>query len=233
MSSGLRPGGLLTGPAAKEKFVKKSTAEEDGRKRREQAALQAREARREDLKASKRAPAADEDAIRGITRRDRIAWTLFRALARGDFHHDFGENDPSRDKIMVGDENRFFDIAKLVSKKGSVWLRAKFKENVGSNLYTIIADQINTILPAPLPSGGAAVEVDTIQAQGVNVGRFAKEETLLKFVGLDWDALKKEIVKTADGVVIEKTFETAAINRSYEIRACPYRKSLDRKDTEK
>jgi hypothetical protein len=229
----MRPGQRPTLETNPELFVKKGIDPKERQARQAREAAVIRGKRREQLMASKRTLSADPDAVRGITRRDRIAWILFRAFARGDFHHDFGENDPVRDKIMASDENRFFDIAKLVSKKGSVWLRTKFREYVGSNLYKIIADQINAILPPEtVLTGGAAVDEGVIQSQGVDLGQFAKEETLLKFVGLEWDALKKEIVSKDPGVVIEKTFETATINRTYEIRACPYRKSLDRTDRE-
>jgi hypothetical protein len=176
------------------------------------------------------APAAEAntDTISGLKRRDYFAWLLFRALARGDFHHDFGENQPTRDKIDAGDENRFFEIAKLVSKKGAVWLRTKFKENIGKNLFTLIADNIDRILPqytGSLPGIGADAEATKINNTGVKPGRFADEDTLLTMVGLDWKALKIEISGKTPGEAIDKPFATNAIQggRTYKIRACPYR----------
>jgi hypothetical protein len=191
-------------------------------------------------------PGTSDDKIRGNKNRDRVAGILFRALARGDFHHDFGENEIARDKITPGDENRFFEIAKLISKKGSVFLRSKFKEYHGKNLYTIIADGINTILP-PLPpppprAGGAvfgdlpAASEDTIETYGVEdpiteSGAFASEDQLLRFVGLDWVALKKEVTRVDPGVEIPAKFNNIVTGtRDYKIRACPYRKSLIRTD---
>ena len=176
------------------------------------------------------------DLIRGMTRRDELAWLLFRALARGDFHHDFGENVDTRDKIVAADENRFFEIAKLVSKKGSVWLRAQFKEKgIGKNLYTIIADKINTILPDLTVAASNSTAAAAIASVGVNPGKFASEDALLGMMGLDWVGLKRELAtdKTG-GVVFKKTFNVPGIDggRDYEIRSCPYRKSLDRTSTD-
>jgi hypothetical protein len=169
----------------------------------------------------------DPDIIRGVSRRDRIHWLLFRALARGDFKHDFGENEKTRDLIVPGDENRFFEIAKLVSKKGAVWLRAQFKNRaVGTNLYKLISDQINLILPKG--EEGVAAAADGIP--GAVPGTWASEEKLLSTMGLDWDHLKGEIAAKDDGVEIAKHFNVPGIDggRDYVIRACRYRKSLVR-----
>lgn len=176
--------------------------------------------------------ASNPDLVRGITNRDRIAWLLFRALARGDFHHDFGEGVDTRDKIVASDANRFLEIAKLVSKKGTVWLRTKLLDNVGQNLFTLIAEKINTILPPELPAFAASPlspEEDEIRKEGVVTGKFADENTLLKRIGLDWVALKAVLgdeTKYKDGDVLPYTFAVPGIpgGRKYDIRAAPYRR---------
>lgn len=180
------------------------------------------------------ADVTENDQVRGITRRDRFAWMLFRALARGDFKHDFGENVASRDKFDKDDENRFFEIAKLVSKKGSVELRAKFKSYIGKNPYLLIADQINGILPNNPVNTIAQFTPEEYKVHAKGVASFAKEDELLDLIGLNWVALKRQIEDTADGVEIEGKFAEAAVvgGRTYKIRACPYRKSLNRSDTE-
>ena len=220
----------------KKLLVKASALSSLGSQRREANLKQIREEKRaKGLEARRNVAevriASERDEIRGITRRDYIAWLLFRALARGDFHHDFGENQPTRDKIVAADENRFFEIAKLVSKKGAVWLRTKFKENIGKNLYTLIADKINMILPvAPGAAPVGDPTVTAITGEGVSPGRFASEDQLLSRIGLDWVALKEEIKGMETGAPIKKDFAMNVISggRPYEIRACPYRKSLDR-----
>jgi hypothetical protein len=180
------------------------------------------------VQASGPAPGEETDAIRGLTRRDETSWSSFRTLARGDFRHDFGENEPSRDKIVGDDENRFFEIAKLVTKKGSVWLRTKFKDNVGTNLFTLIGNKINLILPprelAKVGDEGMAGGVKGLLDKGEE---FLHEDALLESMGIDWKALKEKIKIQTPGVPIEgePPYATKVVEggRTYEIRACPYR----------
>jgi hypothetical protein len=174
--------------------------------------------------------AADDDQVRGITRREHITWLLFRALARGDFHHDFGENVVSRDKFVKEDENRFFEIAKRVSKKGSVELRTTFKRYVGSNLFKLITDRIDTILPEgdrdKIKAGpGKGTAEEGIFKSGVAPTMFAKEDDILGLIGLDWKQLKVKIAEEDPGVLFEDTFAKSVVEggRTYQIRACPYR----------
>jgi hypothetical protein len=182
--------------------------------------------------------AADEsesgDLIRGMTSREFITWLLFRALARGDFHHDFGERIAARDLIVAGDENRFFEIAKLVSKKGSVWLRTQFKQNVTKTLYDIIGDRIDTILPPSIKFQPPTLSPPETQIKtvGVDKGSFASENDLLSLIGLNWNAFKTEVANTPPGTEIKKNFKIPGIDggRDYVIRACPYRQSLNRSD---
>lgn len=165
------------------------------------------------------------DLVRGVTRRDKLSWELFRALARGDFHHDFGERVDTRDLIVAGDENRFFEIAKLVSKKGAVWLRTNFREKVGKTLFEIIGDGIDKILPATSGVSADLAQESAIREEGTKPGRFADENTLLKRIGIDWPKLKGEVSTLAPDGTISKEFPVPGIDggRKYEIRACPYR----------
>jgi hypothetical protein len=179
-------------------------------------------------------PPPNDDKVRGITSRDHTAWLLFRALARGDFHHDFGEGKPDRDKFMKEDENRFFEIAKRVSKSGAVELRTTFLNKYkGKTLYEIIKDEINMILPPSLGYDDAIpLKGQDIHDVGVADGQFAKEDALLQLIGLNWKGMKAAIVKEERGFEFTETFAETVIEggRTYKIRACPYRLSLDRKD---
>ena len=171
----------------------------------------------------------DDDQVRGITVRKHITWLLFRALSRGDFHHDFGENVGSRDKFVKEDENRFFEIAKRVSKMGSVELRAKFKNYIGKNLFKLIEDGIDRILPegdpAEIRKGPAPGDEAKIHATGVAKKQFAGEDEILNLIGLDWKQLKTDIALAPPGDKLERTYAQSVVanGRKYEIRACPYR----------
>lgn len=152
------------------------------------------------------------DEIRGITRRDGLIWALFRDLARGDFRHDFNEGVPARDLITDADEQRFFDIAKRVSTKGSVWLRTNFKLYTKSTIFKVLSPSIDSIFPspaAPVPS------VDTT---------FYDEDALLSKVGVDFKAIKSDAISATPGTGKAWTFTIPGVGtRSYTLRSSPYR----------
>ena len=173
------------------------------------------------FKAERRDEDQETDAIRGIQDRTTSSSKLFRTLARGDFKHDFGEGVDTRDKFVLGDAQRFFDIAKLVSKKGTVWLRSKFIENVGTNLFRLIEDEINTILPRGLSKPELVLD-----KKGKEI--FKHEDDLLLSMGIDWKKLKDEIVALGAPVKgedrpLEYMLGPPEVKRPYQIRACPYR----------
>jgi hypothetical protein len=154
----------------------------------------------------------EEDAIRGITARTPDIWSLFRDFARGDFKHDFGEREPTRDLVMDADVNRFLEIAKQFSKKGKVALSADFQNTyVGTTLYQIIDQRIDEILPLP----GGAIEKDQT---------FYDERTLLGKLGIDYDAIKNEMTNVPEGGAIQREFVIPTLGpRSYTIRSASYR----------
>ena len=221
----MNPAGLAAvGPIAK----KSSKATSKDRDPVQKSPKQAATATKKTFAPTLAPPATD--AIQGIRNRDGPSWRLFRKLARGDFKHDFGEGVETRDKFVAGDAQRFFDIAKLVTKKGSVWLRAKFLENVGTNLFRLIEDKINTILPRPVTSDSSST-----LTSGES---FVDEDALLGSMGIDWKKLKDEIMaagppdETGVAPVLTKSLATGAVagGRPYEIRACSYR--LGKKGTD-
>ena len=151
------------------------------------------------------------DEVRGITRRDVITWNLFRNLARGDFRHDFNERVNTRDLIMEGDENRFFEIAKRFSKKGDVWLRTNFKKYVKQTIFDILSNSFDAILPPP-----------PITQNPDN--NFFHEPELLRMVGIDFEGIKNEVKNLKIGAAIEKKFTIHEVGtRDYIIRSSLYR----------
>jgi len=151
------------------------------------------------------------DEVRGITRRDVIVWNLFRNLARGDFRHDFNERVNTRDLIMQGDENRFFEIAKRFSKKGDVWLRTNFRKYVNQTIFDILSNSFDNILPLP-----------PITQTPTN--NFLHEPDLLSMVGIDFEGIKKDIKTLEIGAAIERTFTIPEVgSRDYIIRSSSYR----------
>lgn len=152
------------------------------------------------------------DEIRGITRRDERVWALFRDLARGDFRHDFDERVAARDLITSADEQRFFDIAKRVSTKGSVWLRTNFKSYVNKTIFDVLSPSIDAILP-PLTPPPSAVDP-----------AFYKETDLLLKVGVDFEAIKKAVTTAPPGAGALAIFKIPGVgDRSYTLRSSPYR----------
>lgn len=157
-----------------------------------------------------------DDTVRGITKRDTLVWTLFRHLARGDFRHDFNERVNTRDLITAGDENRFFDIAKRISKKGDVWLRTNFKKYVDKTIFTILQGSFdNVLLPLSPPSTQTTEE-------------FFDEPELLKMVGIDFAGIKQAVSQLEPGAAIQGEFAIPGLDapRSYTIRSSSYRLGL-------
>lgn len=155
-----------------------------------------------------------DEKIRGVTSRSVELWALFRDLARGDFRHDFNERVATRDLITGSDENRFMEIAKQVSKRGTVWLRTKFKESVGDTIFNILNSTFDKAL-VPTPSvKPAAVDPE-----------FYDEEDLLSKVGVDFAAIKTEMdTWTPDKAPVVKEFTIpGGITRSYTLRSSSYR----------
>lgn len=151
------------------------------------------------------------DEIRGITKRNILVWQLFRHLARGDFRHDFNERVNSRDLITAGDENRFFDIAKRISKKGDVWLRTNFKKYINETIFTILQGSFDRILLPPLEGSSTTQE-------------FFDEPELLKKIGINYEKLKEDVRKLEPGAAIQEKFVIPeVIERSYTIRSSSYR----------
>ena len=155
------------------------------------------------------------DEIRGITRRDVLAWTLFRHLARGDFRHDFNERVNTRDLITAGDENRFFDIAKRISKKGDVWLRTNFKKYINETIFDILSSSFDAILLPPSPASTQTIE------------KFFDEPELLKMVGIDFAGIKQAVSQLEPGAAIQGNFVIPEVaTRNYTIRSSSYRLGL-------
>jgi hypothetical protein len=151
------------------------------------------------------------DEIRGITKRNILVWQLFRHLARGDFRHDFNERVNTRDLITAGDENRFFDIAKRISKKGDVWLRTNFKKYINETIFTILQGSFDRILLPPLEGSSTTQE-------------FFDEPELLKKIGINYEKLKEDVRKLEPGAAIQEKFVIPeVIERSYTIRSSSYR----------
>ena len=154
------------------------------------------------------------DEVRGITRRDVITWNLFRNLARGDFRHDFNERVNTRDLIMKGDENRFFEIAKRFSKKGDVWLRTNFNKYVNKTIFDILSNSFDAILPPPPITQNPDND-------------FYHEPELLRMVGIDFEGIKNEVKNLKIGAAIEKKFTISEVGtRDYIIRSSSYRLGL-------
>ena len=151
------------------------------------------------------------DAIRGITRRDVLMWMTYRALARGDFRHDFGEGTDTRDLIVPKDGERFFEIAKLVSTKGQVWLLTQFNKYINQTLYSLLNQQFdNVLVPQLFPAPDA---------------QFLGENELLQLIGIDY--LEIKAATSASGPTpIQRTFAIpGGPPRSYTIRSSSYRQA--------
>lgn len=156
---------------------------------------------------------ATDDTVRGVTNRSKEAWALFRDLARGDFKHDFGEREKTRDLIVGSDESRFFDIAKQVSKKGSVWLRTQFRNYyIDQTLFALFGNNIDNILP-PVPAG-----IEPNQAFYDEVG------LLQTSLGIDFEGIKADVMNKAEGESWDATFQTGGITRQYTLRSANYRR---------
>lgn len=158
------------------------------------------------------------DEVRGITSRDGVVWALFRALARGDFQHDFNERVDTRDLIVAKDEERFFEIAKRVSTKGSVWLRTTFKKYINQTIFNVLSSKIDTILPA----GPGGVPADPA---------FLSEDDLLSLVGIPFSEIKEAARKLTTGQIPgpngQPTYDFRVPGlpkaRSYTLRTSSYR----------
>lgn len=155
---------------------------------------------------------AGPDPVRGVTLRDSVIWLLYRRLARGDFHHDFGERTKTRDLITKEDENRFIEIAKNVSTKGLVALRAAFTNNlIGKTLYELLGDSFDRMVVPPTFSSP-----DT---------SFPDENALIEAItGRTWGVIK-QMAETAEGgnPSIEVEVNAAGIARRYNVRSSSYR----------
>jgi len=156
--------------------------------------------------------AVSPDPVRGVTLRDAVIWMLYRRLARGDFHHDFGERTATRDLMVAGDENRFFEIAKNISTKGSVWLRTQFKDRfVGKTLFELLGNYFDQVLLPPLFKS--------------TDNEFADENTLITAItGLPYDEIKRRAV-AAEGANPSGNVNVnvAGVTRRYTVRSSSYR----------
>jgi hypothetical protein len=160
-------------------------------------------------------PPVQDQTIRGIVKRDSPAWNLFRNLARGDFQHDFGENEPGRDKFVPSDASRFFEIAKNVSSKGKVKLLADFNKiannSAQNNLFKILKSKFDENLVPPN------------EEEEPDPEEFFDEVELLNAVGVVFDQIKNEVRSVADGTIIDKTFSVLGLSREYTICSSMYR----------
>jgi hypothetical protein len=153
---------------------------------------------------------ASSDTVRGISSRDQIIWDLYRSLARGDFHHDFGERTATRDLITAGDENRFFELAKNVSTKGAVFLRTEFKNKyVGKTLYELLASTFDRML---VPAIGFSTEDMT----------FPDEVGLLRRIGVDFGNIKDRMARN-ETISDLNVNAGSGLTRTYTVRSSSYR----------
>jgi len=156
------------------------------------------------------------DSIRGLTDRSFLTWLVYRTLARGDFHHDFGERTESRDLIMPNDAERFFEIAKLVSAKGKVWLLSQFQKYHKQTLYSLLGPQFDNGLVPSEPAARAA-DADDVRTD-------KDEVRLLGMLGIDYERIKAE-TKASGEKEVTRTFRfpNGLGERSYVIRSSSYR----------
>lgn len=154
---------------------------------------------------------ASSDTVRGISSRDQFIWSLYRALARGDFHHDFGERTATRDLITPGDENRFFELAKNVSTKGAVFLRTEFKNKyVGRTLFELLAATFDRML-VPAPVGFSTQDMT-----------FPDEVGLLASIGVNFGDVKDRMGRNE--TIPELAVNAGAgLTRTYTVRSSSYR----------
>lgn len=154
---------------------------------------------------------AGPDIVRGITLRDGVMWLLYRSLARGDFHHDFGERTKTRDLIVKEDEKRFIDIAKNVSTKGVVALRAAFTNGlIGKTLYELLSGSFDTMV---VP--GFFSSTDPL---------FPPENKLLADItGMQWETFKSRAETASETNPLEVNVNVAGVTRQYTVRSSSYR----------
>jgi hypothetical protein len=154
------------------------------------------------------------DAIRGISSREYIVWLMFRDLARGDFKHDFGERVPARDLFTAADVNRFFEIAKNVSKKGKVFLTQKFlNDAVDKTVFQLLGGTFDRFIPnAPAPPAPVAAP---------GQGFLTEEELFTRVTGMDFNGVKR--LEAPSQLNFRLPNGTA---RSYTIRSSSYRQGL-------
>jgi hypothetical protein len=158
-----------------------------------------------------RGGAPADDAIRGITARDVAIWTLYRSLARGDFHHDFGERTESRDLIVEGDRERFLNFAKNLTTKGMVWLEAQFTNKLkGKTLYELLGGSFDILVPRGFSSTDAS---------------FPNEDSLIeRITQTPYSTIKQRAVAAQypeDPYTLDFTVE--GVKRSYTVRSSSYR----------
>ena len=168
-----------------------------------------------------RGGAPEDDAIRGITMRDYLIWILYRSLARGDFHHDFGERTKTRDLIVKEDEKRFLEFAKNLTTKGNVWLSAQFANKLkDKTLYSLLGGSFDILVPRPMPQAPpGAPPVNDI---------FPDENSLIgSITGVGYEAIKGMAV-VAQHPAAAKTLEftVGGVRRSYTIRSSSYREGV-------
>ena len=152
-----------------------------------------------------------DDAVRGITARDVAIWMLYRSLARGDFHHDFGERTESRDLIVEGDRERFLEFAKNLTTKGMVWLEAQFTNKLkGKTLYELLGGSFDILVPR----GFSSTDVS-----------FPNEDSLIeRITQTPYSTIKQEAVKAQypeDPYTLD--FTAGGVKRSYTVRSSSYR----------
>jgi len=151
--------------------------------------------------------------VRGVTLRDFAIWMLYRRLARGDFHHDFGERTASRDLIVDGDKKRFLEFAKNLTTKGMVWLNTQFTDKLkGKTLYELLGTYFDSIV---VPRVGFS-PTDAL---------FPDENALIESItGLTYDEIKRRAV-AAEGANPsgDVPVRAAGVTRNYKVRSSSYR----------
>ena len=159
-----------------------------------------------------------EDFVRGNTDRGFLTWLVYVALARGDFHHDFGEGTKTRDLIVPDDGERFYEIAKLVSTKGKVWLMTQFYNYIkhGNNtLYKILkpSEFVENLVPDQIDQPPLTARIEEYDEVG-----------LLNLLGVDYTEIKR-ITTERDRDPIQKQFNFSGGigSRRYLIRSSSYR----------
>jgi hypothetical protein len=158
-----------------------------------------------------RGGAPEDDAIRGITVRDYLMWMLYRNLARGDFHHDFGERTKTRDLIVKEDEKRFLEFAKNLTTKGNVWLSAQFANKLkDKTLYELLGGSFDSmVVPRTFSSADAS---------------FPDENSLIRSItGSEYNVIKQGAVAAENGGFATLNFTVGGVPRSYTIRSSSYR----------